>query len=177
MNHLHHYTDTDRMELRSYVNLAGEVVARLWPMRTFISRNPLQGLEHLPFPEAVQRGTELFGGAGYLSLHLYREAHRAGRISDDAIDQALEPLVIDDSVQLGHRTLSHRDVLRAALIHEIDPLDPLTQSSSLAHGDEERSLRLVESWMEHTLPAYRGGGSQDRIHPASEEWPVRETLA
>ena len=177
MNHLHHYTDTDRMELRSFVNLAGEVVARLWPMRTFISRNPLQGLEHLPFSEAVQRGTELFGGAGYLSPHLYREAHRAGRISDDAIDQALAPLVINDSVPLGRRTLSHQDVLRAALVHEVDPLDPLTQASSLAHGDKERSLRLLESWMDQSLPADRGEGSQDRIHPDSDEWPVRETLA
>ena len=50
------YTDTQRMELRSYVNLAGEVVARLWPMRTFISRNPLQGLEQFSFGEAVRRG-------------------------------------------------------------------------------------------------------------------------
>jgi uncharacterized protein YbcC (UPF0753/DUF2309 family) len=171
------YTDTQRMELRSYVNLAGEVVARLWPMRTFISRNPLQGLEHLPFSEAVQRGTELFGGAGYLSPRLYREAHRAGRISDDAIDQALTPLVTDDSVQLGRRTLLHRDVLRAALDHDAEPSEHLTQASSPAKGDDERSMRLVESWMEHTLPAYRGKGSQDRIHPASDEWPFRETLA
>ncbi len=171
------YTDTQRMELRSHVNLAGEVVARLWPMRTFISRNPLQGLEHLPFSEAVQRGTELFGGAGYLSPHLYREAHRAGRISDGAIDQALAPLVIDDSVQLGRRTLSHREVLRAALVHDVEPSDILSQAPSPAEVDAERSVRLVESWMEHTLPAYRGEGSQDRIHPASDEWPVRETLA
>lgn len=50
----HGYTDAQRMELRSHVNLAGEVVARLWPMRTFISRNPLQGFEDLPFEAGVR---------------------------------------------------------------------------------------------------------------------------
>jgi uncharacterized protein YbcC (UPF0753/DUF2309 family) len=165
------------MELRSHVNLAGEVVAQLWPMRTFISRNPLQGLEHLPFSEAVQRGSELFGGAGYLSLHLYREAHRAGRISDDAIDQALTPLVADDSVRLGSRTLSHREVLRAALVHDLEPSERLAQPPSPAQVDEERSVRRLESWMEHILPVYREKDNPDRIHPASDEWPFRETLA
>jgi len=177
MNHIHHYTDTDRMELRSYVNLAGEVVARLWPMRTFISRNPLQGLEHLPFSEAVQRGTELFGGPGYLAPHLYREAHRAGRISDDAIDQVLTPLATDDSVRVGRRTLSHRDILRAALVHDVDPSERLTETSSPAQVDKERSVRLLESWMEGTRPTYRGEDTQNRIHPASDDWPFRETLA
>jgi uncharacterized protein YbcC (UPF0753/DUF2309 family) len=177
MNHLHHYADTDRMELRSHVNLAGEVVARLWPMRTFISRNPLQGLEHLSFSEAVQRGTELFGGAGYLSTQLYREAYRAGRISDKAIDQVLIPLATDGSVRVGSRTFSHRDVLRAALVHEVDSSEHLTLTSSPALTEEERAVKLLESWMAQTLPADRGNGNQDRKHPASDDWPFRETLA
>ena len=75
------YTDAQRMELRSRVNIAGEVVARLWPMRTFISRNPLQGFEHLHFEEAVRQGEQLFGGRGYLSSKVYREAYRSGRIA------------------------------------------------------------------------------------------------
>lgn len=171
------YTDTQRMELRSYVNLAGEVVARLWPMRTFISRNPLQGLEHLPFSEAVQRGTELFGGAGYLSPQLYREAHRAGRIADGAIDQALTPLVLDDSVQLGHRTLSHREVLRAALIYDIDLSDILAQSASPTEMEAEGPLTILNAWMEQLSSARRGAEQERRTETPSEEWPFRETLA
>ncbi len=95
------YTDAQRMELRSYVNLAGEIVAKLWPMRTFISRNPLQGLEHLKFEEAVRRGEQLFGGRGYLSLNLYREEFLRGRIRSLDVDEVLQPLASDKHIQFG----------------------------------------------------------------------------
>ena len=55
------------MEVRSYVQMAGEVIPQYWPMRTFIHHNPLHGLEGLHFDEAVKRGAHLFGGRGYLS--------------------------------------------------------------------------------------------------------------
>ena len=61
------FSDTQRMELRSYVELAGEVIAQYWPMRTFIHHNPLHGLEASPFEQAVQSGCLLFGGRGKLS--------------------------------------------------------------------------------------------------------------
>ena len=34
------YTETQRMVLRSHVNLAGEVIAKMWPMRTVIAPIP-----------------------------------------------------------------------------------------------------------------------------------------
>lgn len=114
------YTDLHRMELRSHVNLAGDVVARLWPMRTFISRNPLQGFEHLPFEEAVRKGEQLFGGRGYLSCKVYREAYHSGRIAQCQLDQALEPLVSRRSIVFGQRRVSHLEVLRAAVVHGAD---------------------------------------------------------
>src|SRR5579884_3672125 len=86
-NRAEFYTDAQRMELRSYVNLAGEVVAKLWPMRAFISRDPLQGLEHLKFEEAVRRGEQLFGGRGSLPLELYREELSRGRIRPVDVDE------------------------------------------------------------------------------------------
>ena len=58
------FTDAERMELRSHVELAGEAIAPYWPMRTFIHHNPLHGLEDLPFDQAVKRGVQLLGGKG-----------------------------------------------------------------------------------------------------------------
>ncbi len=97
------YTETQRMELRSHVNLAGEVIARLWPMRTFISRNPLQGLEELSFDAAVTRGEQLFGGKGYLTEEAFRDAFRRGRIHIGNVDAVLQPLVSDKAILFGDR--------------------------------------------------------------------------
>ena len=77
------FTDVQRMELRSYVQLAGEVIAQYWPMRTFIYHNPLHGLEGLHFDEAVKRGTQLFGGRGYLSNEVFRNYFKSGRICQE----------------------------------------------------------------------------------------------
>lgn len=65
------------------VYLAGEPIPFFWPMRNFITRNPLRGFEHLPFAEGVEAGTALFGGRGYLS----REQHRA-YLADGDVDPA-----------------------------------------------------------------------------------------
>ena len=86
------FTDAQRMEVRSYVELAGEVIAQYWPMRTFIHHNPLHGLESLPFHQAVARGAELFGGHGYLSNEMFREYLHRGRIQLDEVRAALQPL-------------------------------------------------------------------------------------
>ena len=58
--------ETRRMELRGIVQLAGEVIAQYWPMRTFVHHNPLHSLEYLPFEETVRRGKQFMGGDGYL---------------------------------------------------------------------------------------------------------------
>ncbi|MCE9536943.1 MAG: DUF2309 domain-containing protein, partial [Nitrospirae bacterium] len=143
------YTDTQRMELRSYVNLAGEVVARLWPMRTFISRNPLQGLEQFSFGEAVRRGEELFGGRGYLSCDTYREAFRRGRIQRRHLDEALRPLATDTHIVFGDRRLSHLDVLRAVMVHGVGPSSRGRSASAGAEPSRESaaSLTRLTQWM------------------------------
>jgi len=42
-----------RLKIRAMVQVAGEPIPYFWPMRTFIHHNPLHGLEHLPFAQAV----------------------------------------------------------------------------------------------------------------------------
>ena len=85
------FTDAQRMELRSYVQLAGEAIAQYWPMRTFIHHNPLHGLEALPFDEAVKRGAHLFGGRGYLHNEIFRGYLQQGASSAGTCAKPLPP--------------------------------------------------------------------------------------
>ena len=57
----HALSESERQRLRTLVTLAAEAIPLNWPMRTFISRNPLMGFEHLPFDQAVSQAKELFG--------------------------------------------------------------------------------------------------------------------
>jgi len=121
--------ETRRMELRGVVKLAGEVIAQYWPMRTFVHHNPLHSLEYLPFEETVRRGKQFMGGDGYLPSRQYRAYVKAGRITAAQLDAALEPLTTLETVKLGTRSVSHRDVLRACLIDGLcgattEPLEP-----------------------------------------------------
>ncbi len=114
------FTDAQRMELRSHVELAGEAIAAYWPMRTFIHHNPLHGLEHLPFDQAVKRGEQLLGGKGYLAGALYRRYFAQGRISQEDIAQVLAPLASDRRVMFAGRELSHLDLLRHSMVQGLD---------------------------------------------------------
>lgn len=74
------FPETQRMEVRSYDQLARAVIAQYWPMWTVIHHNPLPSLEGLHFDEAVKRGAHLFGGRGYLSNEIFRRYFKNGRV-------------------------------------------------------------------------------------------------
>jgi hypothetical protein len=50
-----------------------------------VTANPLAGFEDLPFHEAVQRGEQLFGAAGYPSADVFRRAWDSRRIDPDVL--------------------------------------------------------------------------------------------
>ncbi|MHB1101072.1 MAG: putative inorganic carbon transporter subunit DabA, partial [Burkholderiales bacterium] len=69
-----------RLKIRAMVHVAGEAIPYFWPMRTFIHHNPLYGLEHLSFHEAVLEGSRLFHGRGYLPRVIYQRYLAEGKI-------------------------------------------------------------------------------------------------
>lgn len=136
------HRDTQRMEIRGIIRLSSEIIARYWPMRTFVHHNPLHSLEYLPFDDTVKRGRQILGGSGYLPGDTYRAYVRSGRIRLAHLDAALKPLARDQHVTLGSRRVTHGDVLRACLTHglgalAVEPLDALL--------DQGSDLRLVET--------------------------------
>lgn len=52
-----------RADVQAMVSNAAQCIAPVWPLETFIACNPLQGLESLPFEEALLEGKRLFGSA------------------------------------------------------------------------------------------------------------------
>ncbi len=117
------YSEAQRMEVRSLVNLAGEVIAYYWPMRTFIYRNILHGLEYLDFEEAVKQGQRFLGGRPYLPNERFRDYFQTGRIRVEDVDAALKPLIQDKTVMIGNKPITHLEVLRAHLVHGITTTD------------------------------------------------------
>ena len=75
--------------VRALIHEACEPVANFWPMKRFVHHNPIHGLEHLPFDQAVREARHLLGGHGYLSVGEYRQFHRTGRIAEVSVTRAL----------------------------------------------------------------------------------------
>lgn len=48
--------------IREQVEQAARILSPVWPLKTFIACNPLQGLENLPFDEALTQAAGLFQG-------------------------------------------------------------------------------------------------------------------
>jgi Uncharacterized protein conserved in bacteria len=90
-----------RLQIRTMVHMAGEPIPNFWPMRTFIHHNPLFGLEHLPFEQAVAQGEQLFHARGYLPREQYQRYLAEGRIDRAELEAQLrrflanEPAVAD----------------------------------------------------------------------------------
>ena len=112
--------------LRQQIEEAVQPVSQFWPMKGYVSHNPLQGLEHLPFDEAIRQAKHLFGAEGYLPIEEYRGCYRAGRIKERSVDRALARVGLknDASLSLTSRAISASEVQRIHLLHGIDGLEP-----------------------------------------------------
>lgn len=75
----------EALRIRAQVYVAGLKIPLFWPMRAFISRNPLHGFDHLPFAQAVAAGEALFGGRGFPSREESQHALAAGRLDPAAL--------------------------------------------------------------------------------------------
>jgi uncharacterized protein YbcC (UPF0753/DUF2309 family) len=72
------------------IDAAAEAVGSAWPLHSFVTANPLAGLEDRPFHEAVADAGWLFGGDGYPSADVFRRALAAGRIDRELLAAELD---------------------------------------------------------------------------------------
>jgi uncharacterized protein YbcC (UPF0753/DUF2309 family) len=90
----------EKLRVRAMIYVAGEPVPFFWPMRNFIHHNPLHGFEHLRFEQAVDRGTRLFHGRGFLSRDLYRRYLDRGQVDRDALERGVQHFADTHGVSL-----------------------------------------------------------------------------
>ncbi|MEO2048259.1 MAG: DUF2309 domain-containing protein [Pirellulales bacterium] len=139
----------ERKHLRDEVVVACQPVAQNWPMKTFAYRNPLRGLEYLPFDKAIREAKHLLGGNGYISNEECRHMYRQGHITDDTVNRALqhvEPDIAAQTITIGNRPIASSDVLRLHLLFGFDALDPALLTWQLSAGGSTTRFR-------HDLPA------------------------
>lgn len=123
-----------QLKIRTMIYVAGEPIPFFWPMRAFIHHNPLHGLEHLPFPEAVKTGAQLFHGRGFLSRREYQRYLTQGKVDHDAlaidVDEFLaqQPAIADLDLSHWLMTLLTR--------HE----QPAIRGASLAEAGEVHAV-------------------------------------
>ncbi len=173
------YRDAERMELRSYVSLAGDVIAKVWPMTSVIARNPLQGFEHLRFEDAVERGEQLFGGSGTLSQEVFREAFQRGRIHAQQLDEALKAHSSDQQIRFGDRQVAHVDILRAIMVTgacDIEQGGTAATAGPSSPADSVSVAHLTE-WLRRTLRDDVQDTGRAGLSDLSEEWPYEGTMA
>ncbi len=160
--------DTQRMELRSLVKLASETISHFWPMQTFIHHNPLHGLEHLPFEEAIEQGRKFIGGNGYLPNREYRNYFQQGRITTEAIRKVLEPGAQDETVVIGNRTITHLEALQTIFINGTGTVEPDVASAVLEHSQNETDVTGLREKLE-TLSKSEGRQFSLNLHADREQ--------
>lgn len=88
------------LSIRAMVYVAAEQIPFFWPMRSFIHHNPLHGLEHLPFHEAVVKGEALFHAGGFLARSAYQDYLSAGAVDLAAVQKSIAGFVADQTCSL-----------------------------------------------------------------------------
>ena len=166
------------MEIRSLVKLASEPISHYWPMQTFIHHNPLHGLEHLPFGDAIEQGTRFLGGKGYLPNQEYRSYHQQGRITLDAIDEALKNQSKNQLIAIDNRKISHLEALRAILINGTGYAAPDVASALLQEHQGDNDVTALLDKL-HALSESKAPTSSLNDHATMErkELASRYTLS
>jgi len=164
------------------IHAAAALLPAQGPITSFVFLNPLQGLEHLPFDEAVQQGADLLGCEPYLSEERYAAKREAGRIGphdlEAVIREELGPLAdlavgpsgtIRDlrQLMLEHPLLNGSDPELDWFVNETKALERLRRDVSAPA--RERFLQKSRVWL--LAEFTRFGGWPPRLIQDSETPP------
>lgn len=169
-------------EVEQAIPQLGELLPFQGPISSFVFLNPLQGLEDLPFDEAVRKGAEIFGCAPYLSEERYFFKQKQGRITPEELTGVLSRELNSTANQpLGPRgtrldlrlqMLTHRMRLgppeeMAWWIAETDALKRL--QAEVSAETRRDFVRRSRDWILKTGVSWEGWPHEEFGTPA-EDW-------
>ncbi|RPI84293.1 MAG: DUF2309 family protein, partial [Planctomycetaceae bacterium] len=82
-------TESAVEDLKILLKEIAELLPAQGPISAFVFLNTLQGLEELPYDEAVAKGARLFGCEAYLSEERYHDEMLKGRFGEDELAEVL----------------------------------------------------------------------------------------
>jgi len=152
-----------RVQLRADIRLAARALPVHYPLGTFIAVNPLAGLQTMPFEQAVRRASDVYGMRGTLPEDVFRALYRQGRITDADLDAVLirrHPNLVDEpELQLGSRSSTAIEVLRADLLYGQTAPAPLRRFKTHAELVSDRIAADVDAHAATWCAAFLGGAS------------------
>ena len=135
-----------RDRIRAAVAHLDHVLPGQASIKDFVHHNTLHGYQHLDFPEALKQAYELTGNYGYQPADQYRAYYAQGRITqtdlDAVLDADIELQAGEHIAEFGGRALTRREVYRAALLHDFNPV---TGCQLNWHIEELRVLEQFQS--------------------------------
>jgi uncharacterized protein YbcC (UPF0753/DUF2309 family) len=107
--------------LEARIDRAAQSVGAVWPLHSFVTANPLSGLEDQPFHEAVGEAERLFGGRGYPHASVFERAWEDGRIDPEILADELEAHGIDGAPEALLAEMAEADEEAGSDATETDP--------------------------------------------------------
>ncbi|MFB6141028.1 MAG: DUF2309 domain-containing protein [Halosimplex sp.] len=130
------------------IERAAETVGSAWPLHSFVTANPLAGLEDRPFHRAVAEAERLFGGRGYPRPSVFRRAWEGGRIDPDVLREELE----------AHGVSGTPEAL----------LDEMATDGSGSERESETATETVDRVLSKWLAAFLDQGQAEWSMPGRE---------
>ena len=145
-------TDTT---LTARIESAAESVGAVWPLHSFVTANPLAGLEDRPFCAAIEAAEETFGADGYPDPETFRRAWTEGRIDPDRVRARLAAHGYDCGLEASLDRLAAEHEAAATAPDEAADTTPMDRVDAVA--SKWLSAFLEEGTAEWEMPAREEG--------------------
>lgn len=137
------------------IRALSDQLAKSWPLYSFVTSNPLAGLEDLRFEEAISRIRKDTGIDGYPSAAAFGQAWEQGKVDESVLEQQLQDREIRLSAEeslLRMQELespkSEEELLGEVDRHMIKWLTVFLDQGSTEWGMPRRESGFYKAWLE-----------------------------